>query len=162
MSDTRDATPDRSDWPVATPSTPEGLALTELILATFRVHGQLMDAAQRLAAAGGITAAWWQVLGGVLDGPLTVAGIARRMGMSRQGVQRVADLLVDRGLAEYRDNPDHRRSRLLACTEAGYHAVRLVSVAQHPWAAEIGDTVGADRLREATATLERLSAVLDG
>ena len=41
------------------------------------------------------------------------------MGLTRQAVQRIADLLVDRGLAEYRPNPDHRRAKLLACTEAG-------------------------------------------
>jgi hypothetical protein len=27
------------------------------------------------------------------------------MGLARQSVQRVADILVERGLAEYRDNP---------------------------------------------------------
>jgi DNA-binding MarR family transcriptional regulator len=88
-------------------------------MATFRLHGLLQDVAQQLAAAGEMTAAWWQVLGGVLDEPRSVAEIARRMGMTRQGVQRVAELLVDRGLAEYRPNPAHRRAKLLACTEAG-------------------------------------------
>ena len=36
--------------------------------------------------------------------------IGRQMGVSRQGVQRVADLLVERGLAEYQPNPAHRRA----------------------------------------------------
>ena len=40
--------------------------------------------------------------------------------MTRQGVQRVADLLVEHGLAEYQPNPAHRRAKLLACTETGY------------------------------------------
>ena len=48
------------------------------------------------------------------------------MGMTRQGIQRVADILVELGLAEYRPNAAHRRAKLLACTEAGYWAVRRI------------------------------------
>ncbi len=59
-------------------------------------------------------------LGGVLDGPQTVAEIARFMGIRRQSVQRVANVLVARGLAEYRLNPAHKRAQLLACTDGGY------------------------------------------
>lgn len=120
-----------------------------------------MDAAQDLAAEGEITAAAWQVLGGVLDEPRTVAGIGRRMGMTRQGVQRVADLLVERGLAEYRPNPSHRRAKLLVCTEEGYWAIRRISIAQHPWADRIGSEVGAERLRDALEVMERLTDALD-
>lgn len=110
---------------------------------------------------GGLTAAWWQVIGGVLDEPRTVADVARLMGMFRQGVQRIADVLVDRGLAEYRDNPAHRRAKLLACTESGYWAVRQIAVAQHPWAERIGGAVGADELQSALSVVERLIDVLE-
>ena len=88
--------PPRTDWPEPVPHTEAGAALTEVILTTFRLNARLMEAAQELGANGGLTASWWQVLGGVLDQPRSVAGIARRMGMTRQGVQRVADLLVAR------------------------------------------------------------------
>ena len=135
--------------------------MTELVLETFRLNARLMDAAQRLAAEGGISAAWWQVLGGVLDEPRTLPDIGRRMGVTRQAVRRIADLLVDRGLAEYRENPAHRRSQLLACTEDGYWAVRRISVAQAPWAERIGGSVGAAELREVHATMRRLGQTLD-
>ena len=81
--------------------------------------------------------------------------------MTRQGVQRIADLLAERGLIEYRPNPAHRRAKLLACTEAGYWAVRQISLAQHPWAERVGGAVGADELRAALATMNRLIAVLE-
>jgi DNA-binding MarR family transcriptional regulator len=135
--------------------------LTDLIIAVFRLNARLMEAAQELAAAGGITAAWWQVLGGVLDEPRSVAEIGRRMGMSRQGVQRVADLLVEHRLAEYRANPMHRRAKLLACTEAGYWAIRQISLVQHPWADEIGNEVGEGALRDALSAAQRLIGVLE-
>ena len=81
--------------------------------------------------------------------------------MTRQGVQRIADVLVDRGLAEYRPNPAHRRAKLLACTEAGYWAVRRISLAQHPWAERIGEAVGAEQLRGALDAMRRLVDVLE-
>ena len=83
------------------------------------------------------------------------------MGLTRQAVQRVADLLVERGLAEYRPNPAHRRAKLLGCTEAGYWAIRRIALAQHPWADRVGRRVGASELRSALATMRRLMAALE-
>ena len=151
----------RADWPEPPRLTEAGELLTDVVLTTFRLNARLMEVAQELAVAGGLTAAWWQVLGGVLDQPRSVAEIGRRMGMTRQGVQRVADLLVDRGLADYRPNPAHRRAKLLACTEAGYWAIRRISLLQHPWAERVGGAVGADRLNEAVVTMRSLVAVLE-
>jgi DNA-binding MarR family transcriptional regulator len=155
------AVPPREAWPAAPARTAAGDLLTELIVTTFQLNGRLLEAAQHLAAHGGLTAAWWQVLGGVLDEPRSVADVARRMGMTRQGVQRVADLLVDGGLAEYRPNPAHRRAKLLACTEAGYWAIRQIALAQRPWADRIAAQVDADDLRDTLATMRRLIMALD-
>ena len=156
------AVPAREHWPDPPPHTEAGRLLTDVIIATFRLNGRLLEVAQRLAAEGGLTAARWQVLGGVLDQPRTVAEVGRRMGMTRQGVQRVADLLVADGLAEYRPNPSHRRAKLLACTEAGYWAVRQITLAQHPWSNRLGAEVGPADLRAALATMQRLTATLEG
>lgn len=153
--------PPREEWPIPAPETPQGAALTGLVLTTFRLNARLMEAGQTLATEGELTAAWWQVLGGVLDQPRTVADIGRLMGMTRQGVQRIADLLVERGLAEYRPNPAHRRAKLLACTEDGFWAVRRISIAQHPWADRIGSLVGAQQLDEVRATMQRLIDALE-
>jgi DNA-binding MarR family transcriptional regulator len=166
------AIPPRERWPEPLPHTEEGRLLTEAIVTTFRLNGRLLEVAQELAAEGGITAAWWQVLGGILDQPRTVAEIGRLMGMTRQAVQRVADILVERGLAEYRPNPNHRRANLLACTEAGYWAIRRIALVQHPWANSVGAKVGADGeccipgspptpLQHALTTMQRLLAALE-
>jgi DNA-binding MarR family transcriptional regulator len=159
----RDTTvPPREAWPEPVPQTEAGAVVTDLILTTFRLNARLLEVAQELGSKGGLTAAWWQVLGGILDQPRSVAGIGRRMGMTRQGVQRVADLLVERGLAEYRPNPDHRRAKLLACTEAGYWAIRRISLVQHPFANKLGAELGTEELRAALATMRRLVAILEG
>ena len=154
-------TPPRSSWPEPEPQTEAGALLTEVVLATLRLNGRVLEAAQELAKAGELTAAWWQVLGGVLEEPRTVAEVGRRMGSSRQGVQRVADLLVERGLAEYRTNPAHRRAKLLACTEAGYWAIRRIALDTHPWSNTTAEQVGADELRACLATMQRLTEVLE-
>jgi DNA-binding MarR family transcriptional regulator len=155
------AVPPRESWPEPTPQTEAGALLTEVILTTFRLNARLLEAAQGLAANGGITAAWWQVLGGVLDQPRTVAAIGRRMGMTRQGVQRVADLLVANHLAEYRSNPAHRRAKLLACTEAGYWAIRQISFVAHPFSNRIGAQLATHDLRNTLTTMQRLVALLE-
>jgi DNA-binding MarR family transcriptional regulator len=144
-----------------TPHSEGGKAVTDVVMTTFRLHGLLMDVAQRLAAEGGMTAAWWQVLGGVVDEPRTIPEIGRRMGLTRQGVQRVANLLVEQGLAEYRTNPNHQRAKLLACTHQGEAAIRRIALAQHPWANRIGDAVGATKLRQLRDVASRLIDVLE-
>ena len=96
--------------------------------------------AEDLARPVGLTAARWQVLGAVLREPLTVSGIARAMGITRQSVQRIADLLVEQGLAEYVDNPAHRRAKLVRVTDDGVAAVRRI---------DPGHAVLAERLRKA-------------
>lgn len=91
-----------------------GDALTELVLKVFRLNGRFLEVADDITGGGGLTAARWQVLGAVLREPLSVAAAARSMGLTRQSVQRLADVLVDEGLCTYLDNPAHRRAKLLA------------------------------------------------
>lgn len=134
-------------------------------LGTFRLNGQFLAVAEELARPAGLTAAWWQVLGAVLGEPLPVSGIARAMGITRQSVQRIADLLVERGLAEYRPNPAHRRAKLLAPTERGRTAISRVDPGHAAFAERLaqayGATYGEAELARAVEALERLSTVLD-
>ncbi|MCL7428809.1 helix-turn-helix domain-containing protein [Streptomyces sp. YS415] len=130
-------------------------------LGVFRLNGQFLAVAEELARPAGITAAWWQVLGAVLREPLPVAGIARAMGITRQSVQRIADLLVERGLAEYRPNPAHRRAKLLAPTEEGLAAVRRIDPGHAAFADRLAEAFGEAELADAVRLLERLSKVLE-
>ncbi len=141
--------------------TPGGDALTELVLATFALNGRFLAAADEIARPAGLTAARWQVLGAVLHEPRTVSGIARVMGLARQSVQPIANLLVEQGLAEFRDNPGHRRAKLLAATEAGLDAVRSIHGRQSAWADGVASGFEAEELQRALATVERLLARLD-
>ncbi|WP_227979347.1 MarR family winged helix-turn-helix transcriptional regulator [Nocardia spumae] len=130
-------------------------------ITTFKLNGQFMSVAEELAKPAGITAAWWQVLGAVLHEPLPVSGIAREMGITRQSVQRIADLLVDKGFAEYRPNPAHRRAKLIAITEAGHDAVRRITPHHATLAKRLAAELGSVRFAEIVAALTELSAALE-
>jgi DNA-binding MarR family transcriptional regulator len=136
-------------------------AFTRLALLTFRLNGLLVDAGDRLAAPAGLSTARWQVLGVVDHGPLTVAAIARRMGLRRQSVQRTADALVADGAAAFVDNPGDRRAKLLAPTASGRRALRLTERAQRVWASDVGTAVGTDTLEEAERALEQVVRALE-
>ncbi|WP_043615482.1 MarR family winged helix-turn-helix transcriptional regulator [Nonomuraea candida] len=135
--------------------------LSGLALGAFRLNGQFLQVAEGLARPVGMTAAWWQVLGAVLREPLPVAGVARAMGMTRQGVQRVADLLVERGLAEYRPNPAHRRAKLLAPTTAGREAIAAIVPAHQAFADRLVGELGAEEARRCLEAIQRLTTALD-
>ncbi|MDC0767503.1 MarR family winged helix-turn-helix transcriptional regulator [Streptomyces sp. HD] len=135
--------------------------LSRSALGVFRLNGQFLAVAEELAGPAGLTAAWWQVLGAVLGDPLPVSGIARAMGITRQSVQRIADLLVEKGLAEYRPNPAHRRAKLLAPTEEGRAAVSRINPGHTAFADRLAEAFGEAELAEAVRVLERLSKVLD-
>ncbi|MEV6794582.1 MarR family transcriptional regulator [Streptomyces sp. NPDC051320] len=75
-----------------------------------------------------VAVARWQLLSAVCDTPLTVARAARRLGVARQGVQRIASDLVREELATFRANPDHRSSPLLELTPAGSHVLDAITV----------------------------------
>ncbi|CAM5474995.1 MULTISPECIES: MarR family winged helix-turn-helix transcriptional regulator [Streptomyces] len=135
--------------------------LSRSALGAFRLNGQFLAVAEELARPAGLTATWWQVLGAVLREPLPVAGVARAMGITRQSVQRVADLLVDKGLAEYRPNPAHRRAKLLAPTDAGRAAVSRIGPGHAAYADRLAEAMGEEELAEAVRLLERLSAALE-
>jgi DNA-binding MarR family transcriptional regulator len=138
----------------------EQAVLSDAALTTFRLNGQFLALAETLAQPAGLTASWWQVLGAVLAEPLTVSAIAREMGMARQSVQRVADILVDRGLAAYHDNPAHRRAKLVAPTEAGLEAVRRITPQHADAAAALVGELGPERARECVQSLHDLSSAL--
>jgi DNA-binding MarR family transcriptional regulator len=135
--------------------------LSATALGVFRLNGQFLQVAEGLARPSGMTAAWWQVLGAVLPHPLPVAGIAREMGMTRQGVQRIADLLAERGLAEYLPNPAHRRAKLLTPTQAGREAIAKIVPGHQEFADRLVGELGPDGARECLEALKRLSAALD-
>lgn len=132
--------------------------LSALAKSAFRLNGRLLAVGEELAASAGLTASLWLVLGSVLDAPRTVADIARDIGVTRQSAQRTANLLVERGLAEFSPNPAHRRAKLLEPTGEGRDAIRRIAPAHGAYARRF---VGAIGTEEAKRTLDATTALLD-
>jgi DNA-binding MarR family transcriptional regulator len=112
-----------------------GEAATDVILATFRANGLLLESGDLLAAEEGLTSARWQVLGAIAlaERPLTVPQIARQMGLSRQSVHATVGRLVTSGLVELAPNADHQRSKLVRLTELGGETYRAMDRRQAAW-----------------------------
>ncbi|TDC64766.1 MarR family winged helix-turn-helix transcriptional regulator [Streptomyces hainanensis] len=144
------------------PGPAPGALLSDTASTVFRLNAQFLAVADRMAAPAGLTAARSQVLGTVLTEPLPVSAVARIVGITRQSVQRVADLLVDDGLAVYEPNPAHRRAKLLAATDAGRVAIADIGPGHAALASRLRDALGGtEEFAAALATLTRLSEALE-
>ena len=141
--------------------TTQGNAFGEIVLEIFRLNGRLIDAGDRMAAPVGQTSARWQVLGVVVGGPASVAQVARTMGLTRQAVQRTADLLAADGLVRYTDNPHHRRAKLVTMTPKGQQALDYIHQRQARWANRIGGQHDPEQMRTAATVLRRLRESLE-
>ena len=131
---------------------------SDLIVMVFRLNGRLIEAGNRLVWDIGLTSAWWQVLGALAlsPTPLPVAHIARNMGLARQSVQRIADLLVEKGLVRFEANPHHQRAKLVVLTAEGAAAVNAAQERQRPWARAIAAGLTLDRIETALETLTHM------
>jgi len=156
-----DARPRRRPAKSVTLHTRAGRALTELILETFRFNGRLLAAGDRLTTPLGLSSARWQVLGAVEHGPLPVAQIARNMGVSRQGVQRIADSLEAEGIVDYTPNPNHERAKLVNLSERGLGLARELAKHQVLWANRIASVAGSDEIESALRLVRRLRLRLE-
>jgi DNA-binding MarR family transcriptional regulator len=136
--------------------TPAGDAFTTFLGQVIGLTRRFTTIGEALAKPAGQTLARWLVLEAIQDKPATVAQIARTLHLARQGVQRLADLLVRDGLAAYEDNPAHRRAKLLRITPQGRAALRAIQTAQAAWADTLGARIGEAELRQASLLLDRV------
>ncbi|MEV0974280.1 MarR family winged helix-turn-helix transcriptional regulator [Microtetraspora glauca] len=136
--------------------TERGLAFSELVIEVFRANGLLLATGDELAGPVGLTSARWQVLGVIDHEPITVAGVARTMGLARQSVQQTADSLAADGLIVFQDNPLHRRSRLMTLTSEGRAALAYVERHQAEWANRLGGRLSLADMKITISTLREL------
>lgn len=138
-----------------------GAAFTALVIELFRLNGTMIAVGDEMTRDLGLTSARWQVLGAIGKEPKTVAAAARQMGLTRQNVQRIADWLVESGIAEFVDNPNHRRAKLVALTKEGAALREQLGRRQARWANATGAQFTASELTAAVNLLQRLKRVLE-
>jgi DNA-binding MarR family transcriptional regulator len=127
-----------------------------LIADVYELAGVSRRSSEQIALNHGQTVARWHLMSVLFDQPLTVASAARRLGLVRQSVQRVADDLVAAG------SPDHRRSDLYSLTSAGRRALDKIVADSDADRSERLSRAGvtAAELDRARQTIRKLLAVL--
>ena len=92
----------------------------------FRLNGQLLTTADLLSRDLEVSTARWQTIAVIRNEPMTVAAIARRLGLTRQSVQQTVNRLERQDLVEFVDNPNHRTSLLVRLTGHGHQIMDIL------------------------------------
>lgn len=144
--------------------TPEGELFTEIVLELFKLSGLLVCEGDKLTKDLGLSSARWKVLGALAlsNQPLTVAEIARSMGQTRQGVQRLTDEMEQEGILAYKDNPKHKRAKLVDLTPKGKKIYNKLEQKQIPWANSNSYDMSAKDMQRTLFVLRQMTQGLEG
>jgi len=137
---------------------PKRILFLDLVLSIFRLNGLLIAEGDALTEKLGLTHARWKVIGAIAlsSAGLTVPGVARVLGQSRQAVQRITDVMVEDGLLAYQRNPKHKRSVLITLTEEGNHVYNMLREQQDPWVMENTQEIPIEELDQTLRLIRRL------
>jgi len=141
--------------------TSRGRALDDITAELFAVNGRFLRAGDVVAAHVGLTSSRWQVMGLLLDGPATVAQLARERGLRRQAVQQTVTRLDAEGMVATGPNPHDRRAPLVRLTEQGRGLLQELLPIQQTWIEGLADAIPAEDLRTTLDVLHTLRHRLD-
>jgi DNA-binding MarR family transcriptional regulator len=138
------------------------LPIYELILDIRAAFRALRVVSDRMNEARGITAARRAVMEHLAEnGPVTVPQIARVKASSRQNIQIIADELVAQGLADWSENPAHRRSQRLGLSEKGVAAFSEIKAEEEVLLAQLQRKISRDTILAGRTALGQLMSGLD-
>lgn len=135
-----------------------------LIADVYELAGASRRSSERIARGQGLTAARWHVMSVVSEESLSVASIARRLGLARQSVQRVAADLAASGHVTIRADPADRRAPRVSLTPTGRVSLAELFAASDADRHDVLARAGAspDDLAQARATIRGLHGALSG
>jgi DNA-binding MarR family transcriptional regulator len=143
-------------------ATDKSADLVPLIIADiYQLAGDLRGRGEEIAQGIGQSQARWQVLSAASAEPKTVPQIARRLGVSRQAVQRLANELVEEQMARFAPNPDHQGSPHLVLTKDGKAALARLTKAGTAFHERVAATASAAELQAIHQGLRRLIGALE-
>ena len=130
----------------------------DLVLSILRLNGLLIAEGDAMTEKLGLTHARWKVIGAIAlsANGLTVPGIAKVLGQSRQAVQRITDVMMEDGILEYQINPKHKRSVLVTLSEQGKEIYSTLREIQDPWANNTTEEIPVEELETALRLVRRL------
>ncbi len=148
----RGGSPNKTPAPAAAPS-----PLETVFGETVALFHRLRVVAEQVHGQGEMSAGRRGVLKG-LDrlGPQTVPQMARARPVSRQHIQALVNVLAKEGRVELRENPAHRRSRLVCLTAEGKELVDRMNRREAKLLARVDIDIAEKDLRAAAALLRSL------
>lgn len=140
-----------------------GAVMTELVLETFKLNGRLLAVGDKLVKPLGLSSARWQILGAIhfAETPQPVAQLARSMGLTRQGVQRIANELEKDGLVSFQPNPNHKRAQLVVMTDEGKSAYASADQNQVRWVNDLSHGFEAEEIKCALRVMETMRSKIE-
>jgi DNA-binding MarR family transcriptional regulator len=130
--------------------------VSSIVAEVFHLSNLFRRWGEIVANTIGETQSRWQVLSAGSDGDKTVAQIARRLGVTRQNVQRVADELVADKLARWEKNPAHKNSPVVQLTSAGRRKFNELTRAASKFNAQLAEGLSLDDLQSTRMVLTKL------
>ena len=130
-------------------------------LAVFWVNGLLMNNGEKLTKPLGQSSARWQVLGRASFAPQTVAQMARDMGLSRQSVQRIVNVLKSDGLVRLEEIPTDKRTSVVTLTDAGQKVLAAIYARSSQWTERILSRIPVDEFEKAIEQLSHIGTILE-
>lgn len=143
--------------------TTNGALFTEMVLEIFKTNGLLTIEGDILTKEFDLSSARWKVLGAIeiSNHALTVPQIARTMGLTRQAVQRLVDIMAKSGLLEFQHNPHHKKANLVVLSKKGKAIYDRLSNKQKIWANHFSDSMNSDDLKTAVAVIKNISKKIE-
>ena len=110
-----------------------------------------------------VTPQQWAILATLAssDSPMTLAGVARKLIVSKQNMTGMIARLEQLGLAERHDDPRDLRSSRLQLTRRGRTLVDKLRPVYEEWLRKLGHDVPERELAALTRTVDRLIAELE-
>lgn len=141
----------------------KGPIFTDIVLEVFKLGGLFVSEGDQMGAEYGITSARWKVLGALsLAGePQTASQIARNMGLTRQAVQRLIDVMHEDELLLFHDNPEHKRAKLIRLSERGEMIYAQLYDKQLAWAVNGSTDISEAELETTLSVLKRIADTID-
>lgn len=106
-----------------------------------------LQAALRARGWGHVTRPQSMVMINVLSGVRRPSDIARNLGVSRQAVHATIAQMAAMGMVEMRDDPDDRRTKIVALSRMGRRMRRDADAAVEALTAELVRRIGADKVK---------------
>jgi DNA-binding MarR family transcriptional regulator len=125
-------------------SQPERTDFAILVVGATRYVAERLDAAVAAAGIEDMRAPFGFVIRALYGSPLTLTGLAERLGVSKQAAIKVVDEMEARGFVARTAHPDDRRAKVIALTPRGEAVRRAARAESARMEAELAQELGGE------------------